>query len=116
MSKREGKAPKGPTDPLSEQRLSLPPADAVVAFNVVGTDLDIPLPAGRQNFTIGSDLKPEVDVSISSRLLAQLRGVPNPEAWPEAVSKLHVMVQRKGNRLWVVDQTSTNGTFFKDRR
>lgn len=99
-----------PTAPAQETGLSLPPADAVVALRIVGADLpEIPLSLLKRTFLLGSDPDdPDVTVRVSSRM--------NDPAAREHVSRVHLMIQRKGNRLWIKDQDSTNGTFIKDRQ
>ena len=94
---------------MSEGGLDLPPLGAITALRIVGRNQELPLLPTKRHFTLGSSPQPEVDLSVSS-----LAGAT--AATREHVSKLHVTLQRRANRLWVVDQTSTNGTFVGDRR
>lgn len=114
MSKpREGTGPGTlPTDPVQETGLSLPPRDPVIVLRVVGTDLELVMSPEMRTFTLGSRREPEVDqhhLHLSSR---HIHGV----SAREHVSGLHLLIERKGNRLWIRDQDSTNGTFVRDRR
>jgi len=97
------------TDPLDDGSLNLAPIGAVTALLVVGRGETIQLLSTQRNFSLGSSPSGVVDVSVSSR-----RGTHDPSR--EKVSKLHVVMQRRGRGLWVVDQTSTNGTFVNDCR
>lgn len=99
-----------PTAPAQQTGLALPPADAVTAVRIVGSKLpEIPLPPEKRIFVLGSDDHPDIDVHVSSKLV----GDPSVE---EHVSRVHLQIQRKGSRLWLHDQGSTNGTFIKNRR
>lgn len=98
-----------PTAPAQESGLSLPPADAVVSFRVVGTATELMLP-DKKAFTLGSKPQPDVDVQVRSRHAS------GDARAKEHVSGIHLLIQRKGNRLWINDQDSTNGTFIRDRR
>jgi transcriptional regulator of acetoin/glycerol metabolism len=89
------------TDPLADDAgLSLPPSDPVIALRVVGANVEVPLSPQKRVLTIGSAPTPDVDVSLSSR----------------HVSRVHAAIHRRGNRLRIVDQESTNGIFLHDRR
>lgn len=103
--------PSIPTAPAQPSGLVLPPADAVTALRIVGTKLpDISLLPEKRIFNLGSDDHPDIDVRVSSRL------AKGDDRAAEHVSRVHLQIQRKGNRLWIIDQDSTNGTFIKDRR
>lgn len=91
------------TDPLDESGLSLPPSDPVTALRVVGQNIELPLSSAKRTFTLGAAAEPEVDLTVPSAVSAR-------------VSRLHALIQRKANRLWVNDQQSTNGTYLRDRR
>jgi hypothetical protein len=91
------------TDPLDESGLSLPPSDPVTALRVVGQNIELPLSSAKRTFTLGAAAEPEVDLTVPSAVSAR-------------VSRLHALIQRKANRLWVNDQHSTNGTYLRDRR
>lgn len=108
---KPGAGPSVPTAPAQSRGLVLPPADAITALRIVGTKLpEIPLPPEKKIFNLGSDDHPDIDVRVSSRL------AKGDERAEEHVSRVHLQIQRKGNRLWIIDQDSTNGTFIKDRR
>lgn len=103
--------PAVPTAPAQHTGLVLPAADAVSALRIVGTKLpEIPLPPEKRIFNLGSDDHPDIDIRVSSRL------AKGDEQAAEHVSRVHLQIQRKGSRLWIIDQGSTNGTFIKDRR
>jgi FHA domain len=103
--------PSIPTTPAQHTGLILPPADAVTALRIVGTKLpDISLPPEKRIFNLGADDHPDIDIRVSSRLAA------GSDSIAEHVSRVHLQIQRKGSRLWIIDQGSTNGTFIKDRR
>ncbi len=104
VAPRSSADPKPFTDPMAEgDRLDLLPIGAVTALRVVGRNVELPLPI-KKFITVGSD--PEVDLRVTSMR----------DDGRQQVSKLHVVIQRKGTGLWIVDQTSTNGTFVDDRR
>jgi len=99
------------TDPLSEERIwALPPSDAIVALRPVPSeggqagvddDIELFLPFSDQpSLVLGSLPMPEVDVSLPR----------------QGVSRRHVSLSRRGNALWVIDNESTNGTFYRGRR
>lgn len=103
--------PSIPTAPAQHTGLILPAADAVTALRIVGTKLpELPLPPEKRIFNLGSDDHPDIDIRVSSRL------AKGDERAEEHVSRVHLQIQRKGSRLWIIDQDSTNGTFIKDRR
>lgn len=107
---RQG-GPSVPTAPAQHTGLVLPAADAVSALRIVGTKLpEIPLPPEKRIFNLGSDDHPDIDLRVSSKL------AKSDERAEEHVSRVHLQIQRKGSRLWIIDQGSTNGTFIKDRR
>jgi hypothetical protein len=92
------------TDPLDEQSgLALPPSDPVTVLRLVGHNVELPLSPKKRTFTLGAALEPEVEVTI-------------PTEFAGRVSRLHALMQRRGNRLWIVDQQSTNGIYLDDRR
>jgi hypothetical protein len=102
--------PSVPTAPAQETGFELPPPDAVMALRIVGSGQpEIALAANKRTFLLGSDVdNPDVDVRVSSRM--------KEASAPEQVSRIHLLIQRKGSRLWIKDQESTNGTFINDRR
>jgi hypothetical protein len=99
---RERDKPFG-TDPLDETGLSLPPSDPVTALRVAGQNIELSLSSEKRTFTLGAAAEPEVDLTI-------------PTLVSSHVSRLHALIQRKGNRLWINDQQSTNGIYLRDRR
>jgi len=106
-----GGSPSIPTAPAELTGLALPPADAVTALRIVGSKLpEMPLPPEKRIFNLGSDDHPDIDVRVSSKIAT------GDERAQEHVSRVHLQIQRKGSRLWISDQGSTNGTFIKDRR
>jgi pSer/pThr/pTyr-binding forkhead associated (FHA) protein len=103
--------PSIPTTPTEQTGLALPPADAVTALQIVGTGLpELVLLPGKRILNLGSDEHPDIHIRVSSRLAQGDMRVP------EAVSRVHLQIQRKGSRLWIIDKGSTNGTFIRDRR
>lgn len=103
-------APSGlGTAPQEDKGLALPPPDAVAALRVVGTGLpDVVLERSRRTFVLGSDPDdPDVHVRVSSRMLDPTRR--------EHVSRVHLVLQRRGTGLAIRDQGSTNGTYIDDQ-
>jgi len=98
--------PLKPTDPLRDVGLDLPPVDAVTALLMVGRNIELPLSPRKQDFKVGSAQPPEVDITV--------RSLRSPDV--EHVSRVHVMIYRKHNHLWLVDQRSTSGLWIDDRR
>lgn len=82
--------------------INRPPAldvpDFITAIREYGRAVEHPLLPGQETFTIGSS--PSCDLPVAS----------------EYVSSLHAVLERRGQRLRVHDQTSRNGTFFRGRR
>ncbi len=72
--------------------------DAVTALRVRGLDIEHALLIGKNVFSLGS--APECDVVIDSSYL----------------SSLHCVLERRGSRVRVHDQTSKNGTYFGGRK
>jgi hypothetical protein len=109
-SKKDGSGgpPSLATAPAQETGLTVAPPDSVIALRVLGSDApDIPLPLTRRTFVLGSDnADPDVTVKVSSRM-------KDPKA-REEVSRVHLLMQRKGKELLIRDQASTNGTYIKD--
>jgi hypothetical protein len=67
----------------------------VTRLVVFGENIQLDLPPEQERFTLGAASAPAVDLTV--------RG--------ELVSRLHAVLTRKGAKLRVVDQKSTNGTF-----
>lgn len=63
----------------------------------VARAVDWPLPRGVQKVTIGASQK-KCDIAVP------------------ALSTIHGLLERRGDRLRLIDQSSTNGTYFQDRR
>lgn len=87
--------PPGGTTPYDAEA---PPGLAtrmVTRLVVVGENVQLDLPPEQERFTLGAASAPAVDLTV--------RG--------EQVSRLHAILTRKGAKLRVVDQKSTNGTF-----
>jgi len=78
---------------------SRPQFDLVTALQVAGRNIELQLSPERPTFTFGGAVSPEVDVTLDG----------------EGVSRLHAILQRKGLKLRVLDQRSTNGTYFHGR-
>lgn len=76
------------------------PTRAITRLVVVGENIELDLPPEQERFTLGAASAPAVDLTV--------RG--------ELVSRLHAVLTRKGIKLCVVDQKSTNGTFHNDHR
>jgi pSer/pThr/pTyr-binding forkhead associated (FHA) protein len=90
--------PRTITVPEEERPPALEGPDLVTGVREYGRPLEHPLLVKQATFTIGSS--PSCDVPIAS----------------EYVSSLHCVLERRGQRLRVHDQTSRNGTFFRGRR
>jgi hypothetical protein len=67
---------------------------------VVGENIQLDLPPEQERFTLGAASAPAVDLTLHG----------------EMVSRLHAVLTRKGAKLRVVDQRSTNGTFYQGHR
>jgi FHA domain len=72
--------------------------DPITALRIVGREIEYPLLAGQATFSLGSSTS--CDVCIDSK----------------HVSGLHCSLNRKGQRVRVIDQDSRNGTDFNGRR
>lgn len=78
----------------------LPERGPVTALRVVGQNVQLDLPEAQDRFTLGAAPRPAVDLTLEG---AQ-------------VSRLHLVLVRKGAKLTVLDQNSTNGTFYRGHR
>jgi len=76
---------------------TLPPTAAVIGLRVVGTSAQLELSPVQGSFSLGGAARPAVDLSVDG----------------PGVSRLHALLVRKGSKLRVLDQQSTNGTFFR---
>lgn len=76
------------------------PTRVITRLVVVGENIQLDLPPEQERFTLGAASAPAVDLTV--------RG--------EMVSRLHAVLTRKGIKLRVVDQKSTNGTFHNGHR
>jgi FHA domain len=72
--------------------------DHITALRIVGREIEYPVLAGKATFSLGSSTS--CDVCVDSK----------------HVSGLHCSLNRKGQRLRVIDQDSHNGTHFSGRR
>ena len=76
------------------------PVRMVTRLVVVGENLQLDLPPEQERFTLGAAPAPAVDLTLDN----------------EMISRLHAVLTRKGAKLRVVDQRSTNGTFYRGHR
>jgi len=76
------------------------PIRVITRLVVVGENIQLELPPEQERFTLGAASPPVVDLTVHG----------------EMVSRLHAVLTRKGPKLRVVDQKSTNGTFYNDHR
>lgn len=72
----------------------------ITALRVVGQNVQLDLPPDQERFTLGAAPPPVVDLTLDG----------------DMVSRLHAVLVRKGAKLRVLDQGSTNGTFFRGHR
>lgn len=79
---------------------ALPTRGPVTALRVVGRNVQLDLSPAQERFTLGGAARPAVDLVLDG----------------EQVSRLHLVLERKGPKLRVLDQRSTNGTFYKGHR
>lgn len=79
---------------------ALPTRGPVTALRVVGRNVQLDLSPAQERFTLGGAASPAVDLTLDG----------------EQVSRLHLVLVRKGPKLNVLDQRSTNGTFYKGHR
>ncbi len=86
--------------PADARAVGLPPRGPIVALRVVGRNAQIGLAADRDRFTLGAAGPPTVDVTVEGEL----------------VSRRHAVLVRKGPKLQVIDQGSTNGTYYRGYR
>lgn len=92
------KPPRTQTLPEGARPPSLDGPDLVTALRVHGGTTETVLLAKQATFTVGSS--PSCDVVLESPY----------------VSSLHVLLERRGQRIRVHDQNSRNGVFFAGRR
>jgi hypothetical protein len=76
------------------------PIRMITRLVVVGENIQLDLPPEQERFTLGAASAPIVDLTLHG----------------EMVSRLHAVLTRTGAKLRVVDQRSTNGTFFQGHR
>jgi pSer/pThr/pTyr-binding forkhead associated (FHA) protein len=95
-------SPKTPvrTDPLAESQRGpwYEGPDMVTALREYDGVAEFEVPPGLSQFTMGASRK--CDISLPGR----------------GLSATHCMIERRGDLLRVLDQHSTNGMFFQDRR
>lgn len=97
--------PRVPEEPIAvptpiDAAPSVVPVGPIASLAVVGENIELHLPAAQARFTIGAAGPPAVDLTLQSTYL----------------SRVHAVLERKGNKLRVVDQRSTNGTFRRGQR
>ncbi len=106
MARAKNTIPSGETD-LSRKTKTLPDEqrapqfdgiDLVTAILVYGSDRVIDLPRAMKRFTLGAEAS--CDVVIASEFL----------------SALHIVMERRGSKLRVIDQDTKNGTYFAGQR
>ena len=73
-----------------------PAVETVTALQLTGTNVQLGLSPLVSQFRFGAGGEPEVDVTLEC----------------DGVSRVHALLVRKGPKLRVLDQRSTNGTFF----
>lgn len=93
-------APSVGTTPFDTEAPADVPTRMITRLVVVGENIELDLPPEQERFTLGAAGAPAVDLTLAG----------------ESVSRLHVVLTRKGTKLRVVDQRSTNGTFYRNRR
>lgn len=74
----------------------LPEVGVVTCLRVYGINAELTLSPEQRSFTLGGAASPAVDLTIDG----------------DGVSRLHARLERKGPKLRVIDQGSTNGTFL----
>ncbi|MBE7451462.1 MAG: FHA domain-containing protein [Kofleriaceae bacterium] len=79
---------------------SLPPVATVTALRACARNVELSLSTEQASFTFGAAGPPEVDLTLEG----------------EGISRLHAIFQRRGPKLRILDQRSTNGTYYRDRR
>ena len=78
---------------------TLPPVGVVTALRVSGRNVELGLSPEQATFTLGAASAPEVDLTLEG----------------EGISRRHAILQRRGPKLRVLDQLSTNGTFYRGK-
>jgi pSer/pThr/pTyr-binding forkhead associated (FHA) protein len=91
--------PQRETESLPDQPMAAAAGpDLITALRIIGRDVEHPLLKDKMSFSVGSSAG--CDVAID-----------NPH-----VSGLHCSLNRRGQRIRIIDQHSRNGTFFQGRR
>lgn len=93
-----GAYPKTKTLPEEQRGLWFEGVDQVSAISVYGSALMFDLPRSTRRFSLGSG--EDCDIAIPTPFL----------------SRLHLVMERRGAKLRVTDQGSKNGTYFADAR
>lgn len=75
---------------------SLAPVAVITALRASGRNVELPLSVEQASFTFGAAGAPAVDLTLDG----------------EGISRLHAILQRRGPKLRILDQRSTNGTYF----
>ena len=86
------------TLPEMQRAVRATSGDPITALRIVGKEIEYPVLAGKTTFSLGSSTS--CDVCIDNK----------------HISGLHCSLNRKGQRLRVIDQDSHNGTDFNGRR
>lgn len=86
--------------PADVRAVAPPPRGPIVALRVAGRNAQIDLAPDRERFLLGAAGPPTVDVTLEGEL----------------VSRRHALLVRKGPKLQVLDQGSTNGTYYRGYR
>jgi hypothetical protein len=90
----------GGMTPVDEDAEDAPPARPITMLRVVGQPRELKLSGEKTSHTLGRDLEPAVDLTLDY----------------DGVSRVHAVIYRKGNKLTVIDQNSTNGTYRRGER
>ena len=100
MDQPDATAPPAASTPFDAKAPPDLPIRMITRLVVVGENIQLDLPPEQERFTLGAAPSPAVDLTLHG----------------EMVSRLHAVLTRKGAKLQVVDQRSTNGTFFRGHR
>lgn len=97
--------PEPPLRPLAivatpvQTDATLLPAAPVTALRACGRNVELHLSTEKASFTFGAGQAPEIDLTLDG----------------DGISRLHAVIQRRGLKLRVLDQRSTNGTYFRGK-
>jgi hypothetical protein len=90
----------GGMTPVDEDAEDAAPARPITMLRVVGQARELKLSGEKTSHTLGRDLEPAVDLTLDH----------------DGVSRVHAVIYRKGNKITVIDQNSTNGTYRRGER